>query len=205
MTKFCIYAAAIAHSGYPVTYIILFIYRHSLQQILMQIRRDTGHLSWLEFSFYIYLKNCILCREGCIDDEERIWKMAFILLVGCLAALWEFIKEKSPFHPYSKHPGLAQLVRLQTPLETQLKITFPWRSHCTIYLNTRFSLFYKILLQITRSRWYSTWAWSFWLLESWLNAQFRWGLRFWGTQAHLDVVFQWTNMTLTWFLFLNAA
>lgn len=66
----------------------------------------------------MYLKNFILFRDGCIDDKERISEIAFILLAGCLSALWEFIKEKNPFHQYSKCPGPALVVGLETLLET---------------------------------------------------------------------------------------
>lgn len=162
----------------------------------MQIRHETGYLSWLEFSFYIYLKNFISFRDGCIDGEERISKIAFILLAGCLSTLWEFIKESRPCQRYSKCPG-RELVGwvADTAGNSQSKITFPRKSHCTIYLNTRFSLFYKILLEITRSRCHLTRTRSFPLLESWLYTWSRPGLRFWGSQADFSVVFQQTDMT----------
>jgi len=51
-------------------------------------------------------------------DEERMLKIAFILLAGCLSALWEFMKEKSPLHRYSRCPDPAVAVGLQALLET---------------------------------------------------------------------------------------
>lgn len=123
MSKFCIHwDCTLGLSGYihhsPIC-------KHGLQHILMQIRYETGHLSWLEFSFFIDLENFISFRDGCRDDGERISEIAFILLSGFLLALWAFINENRPFHWYSKCPGPAprlggNSVRNNCPLQKPL-------------------------------------------------------------------------------------